>query len=185
MKQIKNKTMDRGFTLVEILVSVFIFSIVILIAVSIFGISSNVQISTKNIRTVSQDGRFALEQISRDVRMSKSIKFCKTVSDDLCTADEGNYINVINYNGEEKKYGIIPELNTLGVKLAISSQWSLIIPSDFFVEPDQTQTIFKGSLTNLEQPYVAIKFKITNIGKNIKKSEEVTQTLQTTIVPRK
>jgi prepilin-type N-terminal cleavage/methylation domain-containing protein len=64
----KNK---RGFSLIELLVAMFIFIIVMgaMVAVSLAGFRS--YIKSKAIKTVTEDVGFALNSIAKDVRMGK------------------------------------------------------------------------------------------------------------------
>ncbi|MDD2753087.1 MAG: prepilin-type N-terminal cleavage/methylation domain-containing protein [Candidatus Portnoybacteria bacterium] len=61
----------NGFTLIELLVAMAIFSVVILTAVSIFTVGMG---GTKKIfgqQAVQESGRFILESISKEIRMSE------------------------------------------------------------------------------------------------------------------
>ncbi|HBW56986.1 MAG TPA: hypothetical protein DEF27_03975, partial [Oscillatoriales bacterium UBA8482] len=62
---------SKGFTLIEILVATSIFVGVVVIAIGSFSASTGVQRRTENIREVGQTGRYALEKISRDIRIAK------------------------------------------------------------------------------------------------------------------
>ena len=68
---IKKPKLNRGFTLIEILVATSIFVGVVVIAIGSFSASTGVQRRTENIRDVGQSGRYALEKISRDIRIAK------------------------------------------------------------------------------------------------------------------
>ena len=62
----KNKL---GFTLVEVVVALGIFSIATTYAISIFVQSNQVQKRTANIQRILSDARYALEVMAREVRM--------------------------------------------------------------------------------------------------------------------
>ena len=58
-----------GFTLVEVVVALGIFSIATTYAVSIFVQSNQVQKRTANIQKITSDARYVLEVMSREVRL--------------------------------------------------------------------------------------------------------------------
>lgn len=62
---------DRGYTLIELIVSMTIFSVVIVIAVGAFVRVQHVSQKTTAQRRVEQDARFNLEQLARQIRSSK------------------------------------------------------------------------------------------------------------------
>lgn len=188
---IKNN-LQSGFTLVEILVAAFIFGSVVTIAASIFGLSSNVQISTEIMRDTAQQGRFALEQITRDIRISDSgFSFCGSEMDTDCNllATKSNFIRIHNSNGD-KIYGLSILNNILQEKTFDKvkdtwSDWQPLISSNFSIEAVD-ETIFSGNLPSvesIEQPSITIKFKIIN--NNVRKeSEKSILMLETSVTSR-
>ena len=63
----KNKN-NSGFTLVEMLVTVFVFSIIMTIAGSIFVQALDLQRRAFSIQDLEETGRFALETMAREIR---------------------------------------------------------------------------------------------------------------------
>lgn len=70
---------NRGFTLIEVLVSSLIFVAVVAMGVSIFMATSGYRSKTKVMQQVNQVGRYAMEMITRDVKDASA-----TVSDTNC-----------------------------------------------------------------------------------------------------
>jgi len=189
------KEYQRGFTLVEILVATFIFSIVVVMAISIFGLSSNVQISTEMMRSAGQGSRYAVEQISRDIRMNgnnNTISFCLSDFDSTCstTTIESDYLKIVSVTNSvitTKLYGLIPPDKTvLGIQTNGES-WNKLSPDGFKVTKIiGSQYLFSGKPTGFSavQPFVSIRFSLTNVGIVNKKSEEVTESIRTTVTSR-
>jgi prepilin-type N-terminal cleavage/methylation domain-containing protein len=71
MLQKKDRKNKKGFTLIELLVSMFIFAVVMggMVAVSVAGYRSYGK--SKAIKTVTEDVGFAMNSITKDVRMGK------------------------------------------------------------------------------------------------------------------
>ena len=68
-----NKLQDKGFTLIEILVAVGIFSVVISIAVGIFIGSSGSQRKILELYDTQREGNYLMETVSRELRMAIAI----------------------------------------------------------------------------------------------------------------
>ncbi|MCX6766541.1 MAG: prepilin-type N-terminal cleavage/methylation domain-containing protein [Candidatus Moranbacteria bacterium] len=70
-KVYKKNSLKKGFTLIELLVAMFIFAMVMggMVAVSVAGFRSYQK--SKAIKTVTEDVGFAINSITKDVRMGK------------------------------------------------------------------------------------------------------------------
>jgi prepilin-type N-terminal cleavage/methylation domain-containing protein len=188
MKKITYKKLNRGFTLVEILIAVFVFSIVVTTAAGIFTISANTQVETQIARTLAQDERFVLEKISRDIKNSENnIEFCNnSTCSSICDGDCQTDNLRIKVDGNDKIYSFN------GDNLAVNingGTFEDIVSSDFTLSHANGSTaMFSGyaSATLAKKPYVTIQFTIDNTSNNpeMKESEKISQTLKTTIVPR-
>ncbi|MBI4117284.1 MAG: prepilin-type N-terminal cleavage/methylation domain-containing protein [Parcubacteria group bacterium] len=74
MRNIKiSKYRARGFTLVELLVAVFIFSILIVLAGGSFIGAMAVQRRALNIKKAEENGKFILELMAREIRVANPI----------------------------------------------------------------------------------------------------------------
>jgi prepilin-type N-terminal cleavage/methylation domain-containing protein len=62
---------NKGFTLIELLVSMGIFSIILTIGVGAFVIALNAQRTASAQQAVASNARFALEFMSRQMRVAK------------------------------------------------------------------------------------------------------------------
>ncbi|PIT90315.1 MAG: hypothetical protein COU22_02845, partial [Candidatus Komeilibacteria bacterium CG10_big_fil_rev_8_21_14_0_10_41_13] len=67
-KKVKKQS---GFTLIEVVVALGIFSIATTYAIGIFVQSNQVQRRTANVQRVLSDARYVLEVMAREVRMGE------------------------------------------------------------------------------------------------------------------
>jgi prepilin-type N-terminal cleavage/methylation domain-containing protein len=74
---IKNKKKNRGFTLIELMVSISIFSIIMLTALGSFVITVNVAKKARALRTAMDNVSFAMESMTRSIRMGTNY-YCGT-----------------------------------------------------------------------------------------------------------
>ena len=78
---LKNK--NKGFSLLEILISVAIFSMILLAIVSFFLSMNTSNLKTEADREVSENARRALEEITYEIRSAKSIYTPTTTTNQL------------------------------------------------------------------------------------------------------
>lgn len=194
MEKIYNKKNKRGFTLIEILLAAFIFTAVVTSAVAIFTMTLNVQSSTRESRELVQEERLALEQISRDVRISNgAFEFC---SDQNCTNIQNppsDFLKVKSINDqnqtEERIYYVDSSVGTLGYKIVGSDAgWQPLFSERYKVTQMNNTSIFTGyspsqlvDTTQIQQPYVTISFTVSNADSVKKESEKITQSITTSV----
>ncbi len=77
----KRSNLRTGFTLVEVLISVSIFTIVALVAIASVITANDVAKKTQNIRNAFDNLNFAIESMARSIRLGRDYK---------CPADTGN-----------------------------------------------------------------------------------------------
>ena len=72
---IKNnlKTKTAGFTLLEVIASISLFTIVIILVSNIYLVTQNAYNKNSNIAELTQNARVSLDRISRELRQSSSI----------------------------------------------------------------------------------------------------------------
>lgn len=71
MKKLReNQYLNFGFTLVETVVTIFIFSIIITVVLSAFVSALNLQRRAFNIQQVEENGNFILESMAKEIRVS-------------------------------------------------------------------------------------------------------------------
>lgn len=67
----KNK---KSFTLIELLIFMAIFSVLLLVLTDIITSALNVQLETKAVSSVEQDGRYILSRLSYDIHQADCVK---------------------------------------------------------------------------------------------------------------
>lgn len=63
----------RGFTLIELIVYMGLFSIFLTVLTTLFSTSLETHLTSSSVSSVEQDGRFIMERIAHDVRAAESI----------------------------------------------------------------------------------------------------------------
>lgn len=197
MKTFKHE--NKGFTLVEVLIATFIFATVTAISVGIFASSANTQIVTETQRTVVQDERFFLDQLSRDIRLAQcGFQFCSGPDENSCGGiSEGSYIIIYPSKDQDGKCVNVPSkmygLNTASKNIEVidAGASSFLFSSDYkisnYVINGIDQPVFSGyfpSGTSERQPYVTIQFTVENRVTPAKEAEKINQTIITSITTR-
>lgn len=156
---------NEGFTIVELLVAVAVFSIVVMVVSGVFVSSVGSQRKNINNQEVLDNARFVLEAVGRSVRQS-----------DITTADGTGSTLVVNH---PIKGAITYSLDdTAGQVLENGVGLSA---GSVFVER-LTFVVGGSAATDLLQPRVSISLGIRN--KNQKPGSDTTVNLQTTVTPR-
>lgn len=70
-KMLKKFKESGGFTLIEILVAIFVFSLIAVSIVAVFVSSTAAYQKARAIKTVKENAEFSLSSIAKDVRMGK------------------------------------------------------------------------------------------------------------------
>lgn len=101
---------QSGFTLVEILIAAMVFLLASVMFMGVFSMVSNATIRVENERFAQQDARYAIEQVSREVRggwdfetadAGKTLRY-KTLSDGA-VLDCEMYFEVLDEGTEDEK----------------------------------------------------------------------------------
>ena len=66
-----SKREKRGFTLIELMVAIFIASVILVAMVAVFVSMTNAHVKSRAIKTVAENAQFALNSIAKDLRMGK------------------------------------------------------------------------------------------------------------------
>ncbi len=150
-----------GFTLIELLVAMTIFVLVAVSAVEIFLTSLSATRKIFNQQSTLDSGRYVLEAISKELRMSK-----------INTAAGGPYssINITNSKGQNIAYSFSQECETGGCLTP-----SKVDMSGYFYIQKSGGTLFMP-------PRVTIVMTLSN--KNVAASEQAVVHLQTTVSSR-
>jgi len=153
-----------GFTLVELLVAMAVFSVTVVTVSSIFVGSINAQRKNINTQEVLDNGRFILENIGRAIRQS-----------DIVTVDgSGASLTMIH-----------PTKGTIAYTLSEANQVTendvALSANSVFVER-LNFVIYGNGTTDQIQPRVTISLSLRNILQKIGSDANIN--LQTTVTPR-
>lgn len=76
----KIENSSKGFTLIELMVAILIFSLIVVAIVSVFVSASGAHQKSRAIKTVKENAEYALSSIAKDVRMGKVVKDTRYLS---------------------------------------------------------------------------------------------------------
>lgn len=167
----------RGFTLIEIVVAIGIFSIASVIISAIYLNANNLHQQTAIFQRLQNDGRYMVEKITREIR-AREIKYPVEASQsqdhlDFLKDENGEEVSIAlsadNKNLEYSVNGASANLNADDVEMA---------DVKFYIIPNQENLWGSDPLTN-KQPRVTLFLKLKNKAVNPKFQKEIT--IQTTI----
>lgn len=195
-KKIKNLQQQSGFTLMEIIVALAIFSIALISLTDIFLLSQRAQNKLVGETKIQADARFVMEVLAKEIRMNM-IDYAAIDPADQADPLNLSYLPLLDLEGNKLIFSATssPMICTIeGIKcLAVKrndSAWASITPSGvnivsakFYIYPiqDPFQVIANNYGAN-SQPRVTIILTAENI-KN-RGGEGNVQYLQTTVSSR-
>ncbi|MFC1720712.1 PilW family protein [Patescibacteria group bacterium] len=103
----KNKISNEGFTLIEMIVAVSLFTIVSLVAIGALISISNANRKVNSLRTTMDNINFAMESMSRDIRtgtnyLCEGVGNCSGGGDDLSFEDQSGVTITYRHNDTSK-----------------------------------------------------------------------------------
>ena len=166
----KNK---KGFTLVEVLVTVLIFTVVILIAAGIFASAIRAQRYNLAYQELLDQTSYVMEYMSRQIRMAKK------ATDNSCIPQDTNYHTISEdikfIDQDEKCTEFLIDSGQLTERKEGTTE--LPITSPYLTVDDFDVTIDGDAAGDNEQPCVEISLKING-------KEDTSIKIQTTISQR-
>jgi len=196
----KNKKNKQGFTLVELLVSIAVFMSVMVVAVSSLMSIIDANKKAQAIKSDIDNVTFAVESISRDMRMGTDYRCGNSTSEsqgtinllDVCEGKGRNAIQYVNANGDTIQYRFVStptiEENGLGniqkkcVNCSPDNSWQSLTSPQSMVNITNMNFYILGvdSSSINRQPRVLITVE----GKIINKNDTTEFNLQTTASQR-
>jgi prepilin-type N-terminal cleavage/methylation domain-containing protein len=167
-----NKACPRaqGFTLIEIIVAIGIFTAVITMALATFLNISDIQRKAGALRAINDNLNFALEIMSREIRTGKN--YCSS----SCDSSSFNLINSQNDN-------VVYRLNNNSIERSSDSGSTFLRLTSPEIKIDDLIFIVKGeAVGDQKQPMVTIILNGSSIDK---KAGELKLNIQTTVSQRK
>ncbi len=179
--------MDKGFTLIEILVAITLFALVSVVASGIFINVNNLQQNTASLERLQSDGRYILEKMAREIRGRKidfkgsGISAIKHETANLVfKPDEQDISAGISWDSNEKNlmYSVVAGTDQ-PQSAALNASDIEVTEANFMIQPgDDPETGFFPGI----QPRVTIILKLTNRNASPRYRKELI--LQTTISSR-
>ncbi len=160
--------LSLGFTLVETLVATAMFVVVITVVIVTFGFSSSLQSKNTALTEASQNVRFIIEAIARDIRLADSF---------IISAD-GKSITLVK-NNQTIEY-FLQDNN-----IYYSDEYSIDYPlnsGDITVDNLEFQGI--DDTVEKNQSYLEIEIDFAANSGSTKKVETSSQTIETTVSTR-
>ncbi|OGY84441.1 MAG: hypothetical protein A3F54_00690 [Candidatus Kerfeldbacteria bacterium RIFCSPHIGHO2_12_FULL_48_17] len=196
---------QQGFSLIEIIITLAIFSIVSLVAIDVFLLVSKNQDRFTSQQTVEDDSRFVITQLTRNIQAGEiDYDFYNAVAEiDIADATGRGVLALRDKAGQQIVYrrasvdptkpwqggGQTLEVCFAGCELPGADWENLtsievkVIDAQFWVHPvvSPWQAESDGSYAVNTQPYVTVMYGVQ--GKNDSNQENTIQ-LQTTVVSR-
>ncbi len=176
---IKKRIQNKGFTLVELLVSISIFSLIVSAMSGVFVSTIRAQRKSIAFQQLLEQTSYLEEYMSRSIRMGKKdingVCISATSNYEITRVDKG--IGFLNYNGNCEEFylsGTELRQNKNNVDLALTS-------SNLIVENINIELSGEFQTDNL-QPRVTIFLKIKGAGSKPEEQPEIK--IQTTISQR-
>jgi len=160
----KNKRRAHGFTLVESMVTVAIFSMLIVSATNIFLSIIRSQRNTLASKNAQEAVSYALEVMSKELRMAK-------VDDGKCSSSGYGQVYVVDVNNDEIIFrNYQDECVTYfldGDRLKIKRDEKLAFMTPDNIEISQLNFTIKYPDINIEQPLVTVRFVLSYFNSDI------------------
>jgi len=178
----------KGFTLIEVLVSVSLFSVIIVSVAGIFKLAIDGQRSAIATQNVQESLKYFLEVTAKEIRMAQTNKgVCPIIPNDsvfyISTGSLGDILRFKNYYGKCVSYFLIND--------GVSNRFEIVRgdggSSDIsgFISPAKINIndlhFSLNSLASSSQPMITINLNASAVGGN---SLESAMTLQTSITSR-
>ena len=184
MKKIHNKNYrlktKKGFSLIELMVAMTIFTIVVIMAIGAFLVVTDASKKAKSLRIAMDNVNFAMENMSRSLRLGSNY-YCSSSpvsglpTNSLATSDclDGkNAIIFTSYNAPEKGDQAFQLVNNngLGIVQKVSSAGSLDLTSPevnitdlrFFVRGSSPSDNYQPSVFIIMKGEVLVGGKVNN-----------------------
>jgi len=170
---LKNRLESSGFTLIELLVAMATFSVVVVMVADIFLMGMGGTQRVFNSQAAQESGRFILESMSKEARMSKVNSLDGLAYSSLPNGVSGPYysLNITNAEGQALDY-------------VFNGAAKQSLQAGEILNPNDVETIGKFYLTKNAglQPRLTIVFDL--ISKLDRVGSRATINLQTTVSSR-
>lgn len=185
----------KGFTLVEMMVVLAVFSVVMVVIVDIFMIASKASRRTLAIQQIQSDARYSMEAVSREIRMDE-IDYdwsgyaggIATPEDTLALRDADDNSIIFKKSSENCPSGtlscLVVSLDGGATFASITSLGNTVLDLKFYIDPlvDPFKMNVSHTYDSNHEPRVTIVFVTKGVGG--RPDEQQTIYLQTTVSGR-
>lgn len=171
-----------GMSLIEVVVSVVLFTVIIMSATEIFKLVIDGQRSSIASQNVQESLKYFLEVMGKEIRMAqKSNGFCSGIPSTQVFATStgllGEVLMFRNYHGECVSYSLQPDGTNQRFQITRGSNVGFISPAKIRIE----DLHFLAANATSSQPSVTVNLRAWALGEEKFKSE---MTIQTTLTSR-
>lgn len=196
LRELKNNKF--GFTLVEVIVALGIFSIATTYSVSIFVQSNQVQKRTANEQRLQSDARYVLEVMAREVRLGH-LDYAYYAAQGISLANmpltQGNAIlavrdvdnNQILFRRGQNGARYVAQVYSGGAWLDITPEDLNVARLSFYIAPSSDSLAWSDALADYPsdiQPLVTIVLETESLHEDVQGTSNISY-LQTTVTERK
>ena len=175
-----SNTSKNGFSLIEVLVATFIFTIVIFMSMIIFSDSVGLKNRSQLYEDVQESAYYPLELISRDLREANDFEI-----GNLSQCPAGIIVNRTLQNGSDEKLCYFLNQKAIAVKKYQTSNWSAAQNlSSSKVEFEELKFLGQNiQNSQVYQPNVVIKAKVKTLQRE-RSNDFVELNIQTSVTLR-
>jgi len=181
---------ESGFTLMEMLIAVAVFSVVITVSLDLYFVAQKAQHKTTAIQRVQSDARYSIEAMAREIRTDK-------IDYSMAIGNPSSSLSLVDVDGQSIVFRKIDDetiagcslVPCIGLKVGSSGSWLKLTPEKikvidlkFFIYPT-TDPFATGVIG--EQPRVTILLTVQNQpSATVADQDARSITLQTTVSSR-
>lgn len=147
---------QSGFTLIESLVSVAIFSIAISVIATVFFNTNNLQQRTKNLQQVQNEGRYILDKLAKEIRAREIDEALVNNQSLFFKEDEFGEVLGFFYDSEKQNLMISSQVGQDLLSASLNSNSIAIKDIDFSILTLDSET------DEFRQPLVIVRLVLEN-----------------------
>lgn len=147
---------QSGFTLIESLVSVAIFSIAISVIATVFFNTNNIQQRTKNLQQVQNEGRYILDKLAKEIRAREIDEALVNNQSLFFKEDEFGEVLGFFYDSEKQNLMISSQVGQDLLSASLNSNSIAIKDIDFSILTLDSET------DEFRQPLVIVRLVLEN-----------------------
>lgn len=192
----KKKIDDSGYTLIEMLVSISLFSVVVMALVGVMITIFGAQAKAIALKDVLDNARFSLELMTRELRTGTDFKYaippgCPTIGLQFTSYNQGTgqerfyYVTDTDADGQYDAIMRVAMLTAGSIDCTTAQQFTAheVIVYPVWVSSDDSGKVYGGTPGPTDgQPRITISMTVRS--RNPRPGQDTSFTLQTTVIQR-